>query len=88
MAMLYVSRKLNQEASRRLYRCLDGFYFTDDDCDACLNVVPDLAHGLCSGFSELSSSVEYSKECEDGEFDDYVMVARVEGICTLFRSRP
>ncbi len=52
-AMLYVSRRINEEASRRLYRCLDVFYFTDDDCDACLNVVPDLCREVYSDFSEL-----------------------------------
>lgn len=81
-AMLYVSRKINGEASRRLYRCLDVFYFTDEDCDACLNVVPDLQRGLSSDFSERSPGVEDSTEFDDVELEDYVMVAcDEESVC-------
>ncbi len=74
-AMLYISRKINEEASRRLYRCLDVFYFTDEDCDACLNVVPDLCREVYSDFSELGPGVEDSTVFEDIELEDYVMVA-------------
>lgn len=67
-AMLYVGRTINEEAGRQLYRCLDGFYFTYEDCDACLNVVP---------------GVEDSTVFEDIELEDYVMVAcDGESVCS------
>ena len=84
-AVLYVCRKINGEASRRLYRCLDVFYFVDEDLDGCLNVVPELCTGRDWDLSELCSISEPSSEDEKSAYKDWVMVAYGEGACMLFR---
>ena len=82
-AILYVCRKINREASRRLYRCLDMFYFADDDWDEGMDVVPDLCGGrdLQSGFTEHTSSMDGFADSDiselgDYEFEDYVVVSK------------
>ena len=88
-AIMYVCRKINREASRRLYKCLDVFYFADEECDDCLNVVPDLSHGRDSDISELDSSVESfpafeSVEIGDYDAEGYVMVTRISSYGSMW----
>ena len=88
---MYVCRKVHGEASRRLYKCLDVFYFGEDDCGDCLNVVPDLCDERESDpdFSQLSSSVESitvfeDVQVEEYEAEDYVMVDRRSCLCSMW----
>ena len=85
-AIMYVCRKVHGEASGRLYRCFDIFYFGEDDCEDCLNVVPDSSNipELEEDFSTLSSSLESFSILEEVEVEDYVMVDRRSCLCSMW----